>query len=167
MDEAAKQEFLWHTHEYLGEFARFGDAKAGFAGTVASALLAALYSAQVHVPLVRTSFHQWAVSTWLAGIGGAFLVASITCAIWTIVPRLRSTQSKGFIYWGSIAAHGNVELLQSSFHSQSAHTLNDHLLHHLFDISTKVCVPKYRAVSLSIWALSIGGFIAAVALLVK
>src|SRR5437763_6875673 len=32
-DEAAKMDFLWHTHQYLGEYARFGDTKAAFAGT--------------------------------------------------------------------------------------------------------------------------------------
>ena len=97
----------------------------------------------------------------VGSLGWAFLVVSILLAIWTVLPRLRSTQSKGYIYWGNIAAHGKVELLQTSFHSQSARTLNDHLLHHVFDISSKVCIPKYRAVSFCIWALVIGSFLAA------
>lgn len=166
MDEAAKQEFLWHTHEYLGEFARFADTKAAFAGAIAAALLGALYSAKAHVPL-QEPFRHWAFFTWLAALGALFLFASIVLALWTVWPRLRSTQTKGFIYWGSIAQHRTIEHLQTSFHSQSARTLNDHLLHHVFDISSKVCIPKYRHVSLCILALSLGGLLASAALILQ
>lgn len=167
MDEAVKQEFLWHTHEYLGEYVRFGDTKAAFAGTIAAALLGAMYTAKAHVPLVQMHYDQWSLSSWLAVVSALSLFVSVALAIWTVLPRLRSTQSKGFIYWGSIAAHGKVDLLQTSFHSQSALTLNDHLLHHVFDISSRVCIPKYRFVSLCIWALMIGGFVAAAALVLQ
>ena len=165
LDEAAKHEFLWHTHEYLGEYARFADTKAAFAGTIASALIGALYSAKAHLALMQAP-GEWTIAAWLTAAAGAFLIASIVLAVWTVLPRLRSTQSKGFVYWGAIANHGTVELLQTSFHSQSARTLNDHLLHHVFDISKKVCLPKYRAVTLCIWAVVIGGFLSAAALMV-
>ena len=167
MDEAAKQEFLWHTHQYLGEYARYTDTKAAFAGAIATALLGALYTAKVHVPILRTSLDQWPFFAWLAAIGGVFLSASAILAVWTVFPRLRTTQSKGFIYWGNIAAHRNIDLLRTSFHSQSARTLNDHLLHHIFDISTNVCIPKYRAVSLCIVTLCLGGCLAAAALVLQ
>ncbi len=167
MDEAAKQDFLWHAHEYLNEYARFGDTKAGFAGTASAALLGLLYSAKAHVPIVQTTYQKWSFYNWLATGAIVFLSLSVMWALWTIWPRLRSTQPKGFIYWGSIAAHQRLELLQTSFHGQSARTLNDHLLHHAFDISTKVCTPKYRYVSLSIACLAIGGFLAAVTLVLQ
>src|SRR4051794_39473072 len=51
LDDAAKHEFLWHTHEYLNEYARFADTKAAFAGAIASALIGALYSAKAHMPI--------------------------------------------------------------------------------------------------------------------
>jgi hypothetical protein len=164
MDEAAKQQFLWHVHQYLGEYARFGDTKAAFSGAIASALLGALYSAKMHMPLLSTSSDQWTLSTWLSALGGVFLLASVALAIWAVLPRLGSTQSKGFIYWDSIAAHGNIERLQNAFNKQPPRTLNDHLLHHVFDISTKVCIPKYRAIAFCIWALCIGSLLAAAAL---
>jgi hypothetical protein len=167
MDEVAKQGFLWNTHTYLNEYARFADTKAGFAGTAAAALLGALYSAKGHVPLVQTSFQQWTFSTWLAFFAIVLLVSAVLLAVWTIRPRLRSTQDKGFIYWSSVAAHKRVELLYTSFHGQSPRTLNDHLLQHIFDLSTKVCVPKYRHVSLCMLFLVIGGFLAGWALLIQ
>jgi hypothetical protein len=167
LDEAAKQQFLWHTHECLGKFSQFGDTKAAFAGTIAAALIGRLYSSKAYIPLVQAPCHQWSVVTWLSAGAWLFLMLSIALAIWTVLPRLRSTQSKGFIYWANIAAYGNVELLQTSFHSQSARALNDHLLHNLFDISSKVCVPKFRTVSRCIWALVICGVLAAAGLLLQ
>lgn len=167
MDEAAKQEFLWHTHQYLGEYARFGDTKAAFAGTLAAAILGGLYSAKAHVSLLQVPPWEWTISSWLTATGGLLLIASIALAVWTILPRLRSSQNKGFIYWGSIAAHGRMELLQTSFHAQSARTLNDHLLHHVFDISTKVCIPKYHSVYFCIIALALGGFLSVTGLVLR
>ena len=87
-------------------------------------------------------------------------------AILAVRPRLGTTQSKGYIYWGSIAAHGSVDILQASFHAESARTLNDHLLHHIFDVSS-VSVPKYRVVSVAIATLAIGGVLAVSALLLN
>ena len=167
MDEAAKQDFLWYSHQYLGEYARFGDTKAAFAGTIASAILGGLYGAKAHVPLLQMPFNEWPASTWLVAFGGLSLITSVALAVWTVLPRLGSSQNKGFIYWGSIAAHGSMDLLQTSFHSQSARTLNDHLLHHIFDISTKVCIPKYRFVRWCICALFVGGFVAAAGLILQ
>lgn len=167
IDEAAKQNFLWQTHQYLGEYARFGDSKAGFAGAIAAALLGALYSAKAHVSLIQTPYSQWPIASWFAVVSGVFLIGCISLAIWTVLPRVRSTQWKGFIFWDSIAAHRNVETLQTSFHGQSGRTLNDHLLHHVFEISSNVCIPKYRAVRLCICALVIGGFLAGAALILQ
>src|SRR5262249_7698300 len=45
-DEAAKREFLWHTHEYVNEYVRFADTKAALAGAIASTLVGALYTAK-------------------------------------------------------------------------------------------------------------------------
>jgi hypothetical protein len=165
-DEAAKREFLWHTHEYLGEYARYADTKAAFAGAIASALLGALYTARFHTELYRTPL-QWPLYGWLSAAGAALLVASILLTIFTVLPRLSSTQSRGFIYWDAIAAHGSVELLQRSFNLQSSQILSDHLLHHIFDISKKVCVPKYRYVRWCIITLCAGAGLAAIALVLK
>lgn len=167
LDEAAKQQFLWQTHSYLNEYARFGDTKAAFAGTAAAALLGALYSAKAHIPLLKTSIGQWPFSSWLIAAALGLLIAAATIAVWTIRPRLGSTQDKGFIFWGSVAAHKKLEELQTSFHGQSARTLNDHLLHHVFDISSKVCVPKYRYVSICMALTLAGGLMGGAALMMQ
>lgn len=158
------QDFLWHVHEYVNEYIRFGDAKAAFAGTFASGLLAVLYSSRAHAEALQVPCRQWSVATWLAVPASVFLAASVVLALLTVRPRLRSSQSKGFIFWGNIAAHRKVDVFQASFHSQSEEALNDQLLHHLFDLSQKVCLPKYRQISLSIATLGIGGLLAGAAL---
>ncbi len=157
-DEAAKQGFIWHSHQYLCEFSRFADSKAGFSVAIGSGLLGALYNAKAHV-LLQVPCRQWEAWMWLAAGASILLVISVGFAVWAVFPRLGSTQSKGFVYWGSIAEHGSPELLQASFHSQSARTLNDHLLHHVFDIS-KLLIPKYRRIAWSIRVLCIGAVMA-------
>jgi Family of unknown function (DUF5706) len=117
--------------------------------------------------MVTTSYHQWSSATWLAVAGGLLLCVSVALSVWTVLPRLRGTPEKGFIYWGSIAAHCSVDQLQKSFHSQTPHELNDYLLRHIFVLSTRVCIPKYRAVSLCILALALGGFLAISALMLQ
>jgi hypothetical protein len=164
---AAKQEFLWHVHEYINEYVRFGDAKAGFAGTIASGLLAVLYGSTAHSQVLQLPYRKWPAAAWLSVGAAIFLGTSILLALWTVRLRLRSSQTLGFIFWGSIAAHEDVGGFRSSFHAQSEKTLSDHLLHHIFDLSEKVCVPKYRNISLCIAALSIGGILAGAALVLQ
>jgi hypothetical protein len=167
MEEAAKQAFLWHVHDYLGEYARFADTKAAFAGTLAAALLGGLYSAKVFIPLFTSSHHQWSLSTWLALFAGALLCLSVLLTMATVYPRLKTTRGQGFIFWGNIAAHRDIERLRTSFHSQSIRTLNDHLISQTFIVSKHVCIPKYRNVSLCLILLALGAILAAAALLAK
>ncbi len=45
--------------------------------------------------------------------------------------------------------------------------MTDHLLGHVFDVATKVCVPKYALVRWCIWCLCLGAVLSGVALIVK
>ena len=165
--EAEKSEFLWNSHNYINEYIRYGDTKAAFVAATASALLGILYSSKIYVPIIQLPCSQWTSAEWFAIIAATLLASSVILSLLTIRPRLKSTQSQGFIFWGSIAAHEKLERLQTSFDAQSIKTLNDHLLHHLFDLSVKVVVPKYKQISLLILAAGIGGFAAALALILN
>ena len=166
-DNKVKRAFLWNTHSYLNEYVRFGDTKAGFTGTIAVGLLGALYSAGLHRPLLAMPVGQWTVSTWAAAMATIALIASIVLVVVTVTPRLRSSDRKGFIYWRSIAAHEDVESLKAAYEAQSADKLDDYLLRQLFELSKNVCVPKYRYVSLSLWALCVGGLLGCAALFLQ
>jgi hypothetical protein len=158
--EPPKQDFLWHTHGYLSEYARFADTKAAFSGTISGALLGFLYTTKAFLPLFTLSYRQWPTAAWLAAVAGSSLCLSAGLSIWTIRPRLTTTQSKGYIYWGNVAAYREIEEFKTAFHSQSPQALNDCLLHHIFDLSKHVCVPKYRAVSVCMLLLFVGGLLA-------
>lgn len=167
LDEAAKQAFLWHVHDYLGEYARFADTKAAFAGALAGALLGALYSANLFTALLLTSYRQWPLATWLALFAGIVLVGTIVLTIATVYPRLRATPGQGFVFWRNIAAFKSNDTLRTSFDSQSARTLNEHLLNQNFAVAKYVCTPKYSKVSYGLILLGIGAILAAGALLAK
>lgn len=166
-DSSGRQEFLWRTHEYLGEYARFADSKAAFAGTIAGAVLAALYGAKAHAPLLASAPNTWSVSSWLALVGALVLVACVGLAAWIVAPRLGSSQSTGFIFWRGIAAYQTSEKLKVAFSATSSADLAEHLLGHVFDIATHVCVPKYRLVRWCILCLCVGALLSGAALVVR
>jgi hypothetical protein len=167
LDEAAKQAFLWHVHDYLGEYARFADTKAAFAGALAGALLGALYSASLFTVLFSTGYRQWTLATWLGLFAGIALVGTIVLTVATVYPHLRATPGQGFVFWRNIAAFKDNDTLRTSFDSQSARTLNEHLLNQNFAVAKHVCTPKYRKVSYGLVLLAIGALLAAGALLAK
>ena len=159
-----KRTFLWHTHNYLNEYIRFCDKKAALTGTISTGLIGAMYSAGVYIPLLIKPREQWNLSTWLTVLAVASLLISVILVVATVAPRLSSSRTKGFLYWGDIAAHDDANSLKAAYESQSAQNLDAYLLDHVFHLSKNICVPKYRCVSLSIWALCTGGLMAIVAL---
>ena len=160
-DEAAQQAFLWHTHEYLANYARFADTKAAFAGALAGALIGALYSAKLLTPLGHEHWRMWPLAVWLAFPGSATLATSILFALRAVYPR------RGYIFWSNIAAFTNVAELTTSFEAQTTKTLNAQLLRQNHDVSRYVCIPKYRNVSWCIITLLIGGLLTVGALLTE
>jgi hypothetical protein len=166
-DENAQQVFLWHTHDYLANYARFADTKAAFVGTLSGALIGALYSARLLTPLGHEHWKTWPLAVWLALSGSATLATSILFALRAVYPRLKSAGAQGYIFWENIAAFASFADLATSFEAQTTKTLNAQLLRQNHDISRHVCIPKYRNVSLGIITLFIGGLLTAAALLTQ
>lgn len=167
LDDAAKQAFLWKVHDYLGEYARFADTKAAFAGTLAGGVLGALYGGGLFVPLLAANYQSWTALSWLTAGAGLVLAVVIALAISTVYPRLRSAGGQGFIFWRNIVGFQDAAAFRTSFDSQSAHTLNEHLLNQNFAIAKYVCTPKYRKISFCLVLLGIGVAFAAGAFLLK
>ena len=162
-EDEQKQRFLWNVHTYVNEYVRFADSKAGVAGTLAGALLAGLYGAEMYVPLFTAT---WSLTSCLIALATLSLAVSVGLSVLVVLPRLGTSQDKGFVYWQNIAAHGSSEQFRAAFGRASTRHLNDHLLHHLYDLSTSVSIPKYWRVTICIWCLVLGGFLAAVALVI-
>ena len=167
LGKATQQEFLWHTHDNLAEYARFADTKAAFAGTLAGALVGCLYGAGLFSALVQTSICKWTFTSWMSFLSGLLLSASILLAGFVVYPRLKSSEKKGFIFWGGIAAFGSAAEFKAAFRANTDKDLDEELQKQIFDVAKHVLVPKYRNVSLCLWALVIGAALAATALMLK
>lgn len=167
LSHAARNDYLWRVHGYLNEYIRFGDAKAGFIGAFASGLLAFLYSSELHSQVFGVPVRDWSIQAWLALFSFTALAVSAVLTLLTVRPRLRSSQSSGFVFWGNIAAHKDLSNFRKGFNNQTQETLNDELLQHLFDLSKHVCIPKYRNISLSVAALGIGCTLAVASLAIQ
>jgi len=167
LETTSRQDFLWRTHDYLAEYARFADTKAAFAGTLAGALLGCLYGAGLFSALVKTSICKWAFPLWMSFLAGLILSASIMLAGFVVYPRLKSSDKRGFIFWGGIAAFGSAADFKAAFRASTELGLDEELQKQVFDVSRFVLVPKYRNVSLCLWALLIGAILTAVALSLK
>ena len=127
----------------------------------------ALYGAGLFVPVVSNSYRTWAVVSWIAAGAGIALALAIALAIATVYPRLRSVDGQGFIFWKNIVSFRNRDSFRTSFDSQSAHTLNEHLLNQNYSIAKHVCTPKYRKISFCLILLSVGAALAAGAFMLK
>lgn len=167
MTSAEKQSFLWQTHSYLAEYARFADTKAAFAGTIAGALIGCLFSAGLFAPLVRTPIRSWPLVSWASGIGGLLLGGCIVLAICVVYPRLKWHGRPGFIFWRAVAAHCNAEHFAKAFSSEIQEILTQELAGQVFTVSKYVCMPKYRNVSYCLLCLGAGALFAVLALLAK
>lgn len=165
--DAARLSFLWSTHSYLGEYARFADTKAAFAGTLAGASLAYLYGAGMFTPLLKTFICAWNWVHWLTLIAGVMLCVVIGLALHVVRPRLNKTGITGYIFWGGIAAFGSADEFKKAFHARTEAELTEALRTQVFDVSQFVLVPKYRTVSHCLSVLAIGLVFAGASLLVK
>jgi len=163
-DKAA--DFLWNTHNYLNEYIRFSDTKAGVVVVLASGIIAAMYAAKLHVGVLGKWPSQWHWLDWLATSSFALLAATVALAVWAIKPRLTNDQSQGFVFWNSIRGFRSASDFWSAFRAQSVDGMAEHLSAHLFTLAG-VCKRKYFWVALSIWVALVGAASGAAAVLLK
>ena len=145
-----RQDFLWKTDEYLANYARFADTKAGFVGALAISLFGWVLSTHALSPVLRAWPAVWPLSTWFSVAAGGLLLGSAGLAIWSIYPRLRSTKDKGFVFWGNIGAFGSSAAFKAAVKGIRPEDLSAELAQHVYDVAAFVCIPKYRSVS---WAI--------------
>lgn len=161
-----RQDFLWKTDEYLANYARFADTKAGFIGALAISLFGWMLSRHLLSKVLHVSPKAWSAGLWLSVLAGVLLLGCAALAIWAVYPRLRSTRTKGIVFWGNIAAFGGSAAFKSAISGMSSENLAGELAQHVYDVATFVCIPKYRYVSWSIRLFVLGVLILGVSLLI-
>lgn len=153
MDETQfRESFLWHVHSYVNEYIRFADTKASLVIGWTSALIGVLTASNFHKRF------EWSPPGIICVAGFLGLIAAFVCAFIAIWPRLRTSQSKGFIFWKSILANGNREIFVAAFNQETAGALLEGVSQHLHDLSG-VCSKKFCWVSYSIVFAFIGSIL--------
>lgn len=156
--EAMKRDFAWHTHEYINEYIRFADGKAGFVFTWASAFMGGLYSTGFHSGINCSAIGA------LRLLGILLLLVGIVCGFLAIIPNLTRTKSSGFVFWQRILAHGSAEKYAIQFKASDIESLETELATHLYELSS-VAEKKYRRIAMSIWCTLAGSLLSTVLVL--
>lgn len=157
-------EFLWNTHQYTNEYIRFADTKAGAVIALASSLLVGMYTTRLHLLFLVVAPKEWGFQAWSCVLAFSFLFLAIIFSAWSIAPRLWNKQNPGYVFWGSILAHGNSNNFWVAFQNQNEHTLAEHLAHHLFSIAS-VSASKYTWLKISLFLTIFGGLLGAMLIL--
>ncbi len=102
MSDFDRDGFLWNVHSYINEYIRFADTKAelviGWITAITGGLLAVQFQKKLNL------CHMAGIAS---SIGFGLLVLSFVFAFLVLLPRLRTSQPKGFIFWRSIRASGS------------------------------------------------------------
>lgn len=143
-------EHLWNVHEYIQEYVRFADTKAGVAIVVISTVLGLCYSKDMHHSFVSANVFNWGLVAWFSLLVYVALAASTLLATLVIVPRLTAAPPKGFVFWHSIAGHKSAQAFASELGNVTDDELRKHLAHQVYAISC-ICKQKYLFIKLSLW----------------
>lgn len=141
--------FAWSTHQYLNDYIKFADAKAGVLMTLAGGLLV--------FTLRLDSFERAEDAKWFAILGIGCLSLSFVAGILTVTPRLftketkqhpwlslrqsfrPSLTAKGLIFWNGIQAYQDVEEFKREFFSRECQGLVDAVCEHNEELSAILC----------------------------
>jgi hypothetical protein len=150
------------THEYVREYIRNADVKAGVFLAASTAGLGYLLSHGVVHGFSRPDFGLAECASVVAVAG---LLSAAVIFLLVVFPRLKSS-SPGLIFFNEIAAQpGAIDYAESTL-ATSGSELARTKLRHLYDLA-KVCHRKYELLRAGFWAGSVGGLAALVYLALR
>lgn len=153
--------FIWNVHSYTNEYIRFADAKAGVVIAWVSAVIAALISTKAHYYFVKATlaFPGFGFRETALGVCSltAFLAlaTSFVLAVWTIRPRLHSSQVRGYIFWENIRRYKQKKDYWDELGACDSAGLERTTAEHVWDLA-EVCSRKYFWLNLAIYFASVG-----------
>lgn len=140
-------------HGYVREYIALADQKAGVLFTLLASMLVFLHS--------QNATRRWIVDPrgWgpleviaLAAVVGLLLGAAGALSV--VVPRTRGA-SRGYVFWGAIAAHRNAQEYADRVATEDAQSLVRAKLEHCYELAA-VCQRKYWFLDRAIWCGVIG-----------
>ncbi len=145
--------FAEEIHQYIREYIRLADQKAGFIFTASVALLALLYQKGVFKNWLRLP-NQWHLADVFALLAVLALSLAAFTSICVVVPRLKGSP-RGYIYWNSIAAYESGDKYAEAIIDLTKPELAGSKLKHCYELA-KVCRSKYIMLKRSFWAGLLG-----------
>lgn len=153
-------EFAWNVHQYLNEYIRFGDQKAGAVLAWVSALLGICLTLGIPDFFTKVGFTlidiqaKATVLGVLSLLAVTFLCSAFLLAAKSILPNLHSTQGKGMIFWENIRRYEKADY-RDGYSALSSEQLLVQVTEHISDLS-RVCHSKYFLLALSLYCALFG-----------
>ncbi len=143
--------YVQGVHQYVNEYIRFADAKAGFLFAFTSGATGFLYSKSILHPLMQASICSWTTLGWLSFLGFAALTVAGVAAFWVVKPRLQPKNDDGLIFWETVAAKLDANAYVGEVTGLTGSGMVSEVVDHTYQLS-RVARYKYRWLNVSIWA---------------
>ena len=137
-DDKRLSDYLWNLHKYVNDYVRFGDTKAAVILVFCTGLVGVLYNVKAPKRLLNVAPADWTFGDGLLVLSLILLSAAVFCIAMVIVPRTRSRQTRGFVYWNTILEHGTAETYWQKISERTDRELSEHLAHHVYDVASIV-----------------------------
>ncbi len=148
-----RAQFAEQVHQYIREYIRFADQKAGFFFAVYTALLAFLYRNEVSARWMKPVMN-WNIIDTLGFIAMAGLSVSALLCAYVVIPRLAGSR-RGYMFFEAIAEYPSARDYSDDIATKTAASLAQIKSEHCYDLA-KVCRSKYKMLRVALWAGSIG-----------
>ena len=145
--------FAEEAHQYVREYIRNADQKAGFFFAAATAILAFLYNNNTNSRWLKP-IQAWSLPDALAFIAMAGLAAGACVFLMVVFPRLKGSR-RGLIFFNAIAEHDSGVEYADEVSRRTSGELARIKLQHAFDLSL-VCKAKYQVLRAGFWLSSTG-----------
>lgn len=156
------KEFAVFVHEYLQEFIKFADQKAGFIFAIASAILTFLVKQQVQRN-VLASISNRGLSEWAGFLALLLMATADVLSLLVVLPRLRG-KGTGLVYWkGILDAKGPSDYVLR-IRRLGDDGLNTAVLEHCYELAG-IADRKYELLKWAMWSGAFGAIAAGCVLL--
>lgn len=163
---AERLEYTKVVHEYVNEYIRFADTKAGFIFGLISASVGFLYSKAVMDTWTKSCIFNWTFSDYIAFVGSMTLFVAGFASFWVVKPRLRPRKNGGLIFWETVASRVDANGYVGEVTSLTGGNMISEIVDHTYQLS-KVAQFKYRWLNISILFTGISALVWVVFFLVS
>lgn len=142
------EEFASFEEGYVRSYVALADTKAAWTFTVASGLLAYLFSKDVARQTLLNA--EWSPShlTLLGGV--ILLILSAFYSSRVVAPRLQSPSHEGIVFFGAVANQPDAQSYVNAVRGYDRQALTEARLKHCYDVA-KICQTKYSLLRKAIW----------------